>query len=76
MIHEHEPLEAFALLADDDIDLALTYDYNLAPASLSPPLEAVPLWTDAVGPRRARPATRRRRRPPADFARFRDHPGS
>jgi DNA-binding transcriptional LysR family regulator len=31
-IYEHEPDEAFALLADDAVDLALTYDYNLAPA--------------------------------------------
>ncbi len=44
-IHEHEPPEAFALLASDDIDLALTYDYNLAPATFDRTLEAVPLWT-------------------------------
>jgi DNA-binding transcriptional LysR family regulator len=31
-IHEHEPAEAFALLAADETDLALIYDYNLAPA--------------------------------------------
>src|SRR5882757_1620237 len=30
LISEYEPIEAFALLADDDLDLALTYDYNLA----------------------------------------------
>ena len=30
---EHEPAEALALLAADEVDLALTYDYNLAPAS-------------------------------------------
>src|SRR6266566_195506 len=29
---EHEPAEALSLLADDQVDLALTYDYNLAPA--------------------------------------------
>src|SRR5436190_5255488 len=28
-IHEHEPAEAMDLLASDDLDLALTYDYNL-----------------------------------------------
>ena len=33
VISEFEPIEAFALLTDDDLDLALTYDYNLAPAS-------------------------------------------
>ncbi len=32
-IHEHEPAEALSLLASDDIDLALIYDYNLAPAA-------------------------------------------
>src|SRR3954447_1902154 len=32
-IHEYEPPEALDLLNRDDIDLALTYDYNLAPAS-------------------------------------------
>src|SRR5215831_13703956 len=30
VISEYEPIEAFALLTDDDLDLALTYDYNLA----------------------------------------------
>ncbi len=44
VIHEYEPLEAFALLADDDLDLALTYDYNLAPASPGPLLTSRPLW--------------------------------
>ncbi|MEV0725895.1 LysR family transcriptional regulator [Micromonospora purpureochromogenes] len=57
-IHEHEPAEAFALLATDDVDLALTYDYNLAPAPVDRTLEAIPLWSapwslgvpaDAVG---------------------------
>jgi DNA-binding transcriptional LysR family regulator len=45
VISEYEPVEAFALLIDDDLDLALTYDYNLAPASPSPALETVALWT-------------------------------
>src|SRR3954467_7890256 len=40
VMHEYEPLEAFTLLADDDLDLALTYDYNLAPASPGPGLSA------------------------------------
>jgi DNA-binding transcriptional LysR family regulator len=31
-IHEHEPGESLALLASDQVDLVLTYDYNLAPA--------------------------------------------
>lgn len=44
-ISEYEPLEAFALLANDELDLALTYDYNLAPAAYAPVLETVPLWS-------------------------------
>ena len=43
-VHEHEPLEAFDLLARDDIDLALTYDYNLAPASWRSDHDVTPLW--------------------------------
>jgi DNA-binding transcriptional LysR family regulator len=42
-IHEHEPDEALGLLADDAVDLALTYDYNLAPARFDPSLAAQPL---------------------------------
>jgi len=40
---EQEPAEALGLLAADEIDLALTYDYNLAPASFGRGLQAVPL---------------------------------
>lgn len=60
VISEYEPREAFALLADDDLDLALTYDYDLAPAAPGPVLEPVALWSarwglgvragDATGP--------------------------
>src|SRR3954454_17241506 len=46
-IHEHEPPEAFALLAADEVDLALVYDYDLAPAPLPSGFEATPLWTTA-----------------------------
>jgi DNA-binding transcriptional LysR family regulator len=46
-IHEHEPDEALGLLADDAVDLALTYDYNLAPARFDRSLVTQPL-----GPRR------------------------
>jgi len=42
-IHEHEPDEALGLLADDAVDLALTYDYNLAPARFDRSLVAQPL---------------------------------
>ncbi|MEH0843624.1 LysR family transcriptional regulator [Micromonospora sp. CPCC 205711] len=44
-IHEHEPAEAYALLAADDVDLALTYDYHLAPAPFDQSVEATPLWS-------------------------------
>jgi DNA-binding transcriptional LysR family regulator len=44
LIHEHEPAEAFALLDADDVDLALTYDYNLAPAAFPARYEARRLW--------------------------------
>jgi DNA-binding transcriptional LysR family regulator len=43
-VHEHEPLEAFDLLARDAVDLALAYDYNLAPLSWSSDQEVIPLW--------------------------------
>jgi len=46
-IYEHEPAEAYALLAGDQVDLALVYDYNLAPATVAPALEARPLWSAA-----------------------------
>ena len=58
-IQEYEPLEAFALLAADEVDLVLAYDYNLAPASL--PVDAVGPTTlvDAVGSRGAGAGRRR-----------------
>ena len=43
LVDQH--LEAFDLLARDDVDLALTYDYNLAPAPLRSDLEARDLWS-------------------------------
>jgi DNA-binding transcriptional LysR family regulator len=60
-IREHEPAEALDLLAADEIDLALVYDYSLAPIALDPALSTTPLWTarwhlavpegsDAAGP--------------------------
>jgi DNA-binding transcriptional LysR family regulator len=49
VISEYEPIEAFTLLTDDDLDLALTYDYNLAPASIGPALETMPLWSVSWG---------------------------
>jgi len=48
-IHEHEPIEAFELLAADEVDLALVYDYALAPVALDPALQVTPLWSAAWG---------------------------
>jgi DNA-binding transcriptional LysR family regulator len=48
-IHEHEPLESLALLVRDEIDLALTYDYNLAPAIADSRVHVTPLWSVAWG---------------------------
>ena len=49
VLHEYEPLEAFDLLARDDLDLALVYDYDLAPLSPAPELVATPLWSAEWG---------------------------
>jgi DNA-binding transcriptional LysR family regulator len=46
---EHEPAEALDLLADDAIDLALLYDYDLAPRTYGLRVEVTPLWTTAWG---------------------------
>lgn len=43
-IQEQEPPDALTMLERDQVDLALTYDYNLAPAALDPALESRPLW--------------------------------
>ena len=67
LIHEHEPFEAFELLALDAVDLALTYDYDLAPAAFDPALETVPLWEVAWG--LAVPGDA----PAADFAGYAGH---
>jgi DNA-binding transcriptional LysR family regulator len=44
-IHEHEPIEADDMLAGDEVDLVLTYDYNLAPATTDLAVEKAPLWS-------------------------------
>jgi DNA-binding transcriptional LysR family regulator len=49
VISEYEPIEAFRLLVDDDLDLALTYDYNLAPAAPDSVLGSVALWSTPWG---------------------------
>ncbi|MCE0537037.1 LysR substrate-binding domain-containing protein [Kineosporia rhizophila] len=45
LIHEYEPLEALGMVTADEIDLALVYDYNLAPRPKDPASQWIPLWT-------------------------------
>jgi DNA-binding transcriptional LysR family regulator len=45
VMREYEPADAIALLGADDVDLALTYDYDLAPAPRDPTVVTTPLWT-------------------------------
>ncbi|SEB65199.1 LysR family transcriptional regulator [Streptomyces sp. PAN_FS17] len=49
LIREHEPAEALERLAADEADLALTYDYNLAPSDPDPALHGTALWTASWG---------------------------
>lgn len=49
LIAEHEPSESLDLLAEDAVDLALVYDYALAPRTLDDRFEATPLWTARWG---------------------------
>jgi DNA-binding transcriptional LysR family regulator len=73
LLREHEPAEALELLAADQVDLALGYDYNLAPAAVDPAMHSTPLWTARWG--LGVPASESA--PGATtlqvFARFRDH---
>lgn len=48
-VHEHEPSECYDLLAADDVDLALTYDYDLAPMAWCRNHVVMPLWEDDWG---------------------------
>jgi DNA-binding transcriptional LysR family regulator len=49
LIAEHEPAEALDLLAEDAVDLALVYDYALAPRTFDDRVEVTPLWTARWG---------------------------
>lgn len=44
-VREHEPAEALALLGSDAVDLALTYDYNLAPDGSGKAFDSLSLWS-------------------------------
>ena len=45
VVLELEPAESLAMLAANEVDLALTYDYNFAPAGTDAAVESVPLWS-------------------------------
>jgi DNA-binding transcriptional LysR family regulator len=72
LIHEYEPIEALDLLARDDVDLALVYDYNLAPLSFAPDLAATHLWDVEWG--LGVPAGEGPRQGTADLAPYADRP--
>lgn len=73
LVHEHEPAEALSLLAADDVDLALTYDYNLAPTTFDAAVTARPLWTTAWSLGVPARSSRVRGDTLAVVDRFRDH---
>ena len=73
LIREHETAEALQLLAADQADLALTYDFSLAPAATDPAISSSRLWTARWGLAvQAREASGGGTAPEV-FARFRAH---
>ncbi|QYM75678.1 LysR family transcriptional regulator [Leucobacter luti] len=44
-IHQHEPAEALAMLSADQVDVAITYDYDLAPMPRQPEWATLHLWS-------------------------------
>ena len=72
-IHEHEPAEALDLLAADQVDLALTYDYNLAPARFERSLVSQPLGSTPWGLGTPTASGRERGTALEVFRRYRDH---
>jgi DNA-binding transcriptional LysR family regulator len=73
LIAEHEPAEALDLLAADAIDLALVYDYALAPRSFGDRFEIAPLWTARWGLGVPTSDDAEHRPAVATVDRFRDH---
>ncbi|MGH3238686.1 MAG: LysR family transcriptional regulator, partial [Streptosporangiaceae bacterium] len=70
---EHEPAEALGLLAADEVDLALTYDYNLAPAKFGRSLVSQPLGSTRWSLATPSAPSRERGTAPEVFRRYRDH---
>ncbi len=48
-LHEHEPDEIYPMLAADQLDLGIVYDYNLAPHNSFPGFGMTPLWQTPWG---------------------------
>jgi DNA-binding transcriptional LysR family regulator len=69
---EHEPAEALQLLAADEVDLALTYDYNLAPARSGRGLHSHPLGSTPWGLGTPSAPRRRGATAPEVFARYQE----
>jgi len=73
VISEYEPREACALLLDDQLDLGLIYDYNLAPASLHVLLVRQALWSAPWGIAVPTSAVTNESLPMSALAQFSDH---
>jgi DNA-binding transcriptional LysR family regulator len=73
LVREHEPDEAVQLLASDEADLALVYDYNLAPAAADRAMHRTPLWTARWGLGVPAGESAASATTPQVFARFRMH---
>jgi DNA-binding transcriptional LysR family regulator len=73
VVAEHEPEEALTLIAQDQVDLAVVYDFTPAPRTFGERVETLPLWTArwGLGVPAADPA------PPGDavatVGRYREH---
>ena len=72
-LHEHEPAEALALLAADEVDLALTYDYNLAPVRFDRTLSSQSLASSRWSLGTPSAPGRERGTTLGVFGRYRDH---
>ena len=72
-LHEHEPAEALALLAADEVDLALTYDYNLAPVRFDRGLSSQSLASSRWSLGTPSAPGRERGTTLGVFGRYRDH---
>lgn len=49
VVVEHEPEEALTLIAQDQVDLAVVYDFAPAPRAFEDRVETTPLWTARWG---------------------------